>query len=344
MITKTKHLVLTLLLVFSISVSAPVSMMSFAATPSNSTAVTTTSANATVATAKNSAIIKRNGKLYYKDPSTGIIRKKTGFFKSNGYLYYIGEDGTVTADKTFKVGDYKYRAFIDGRIATGVYKWCGKRYYSNPKNGRCFTVNKTVYETSVKWNGNTYYVQKGGSLATDRPVVIDNKPYMADSSGICKRIDIVAPNNRVLKVAQNQVGIKTGKKYWRWYFGTKFRDTDLTPWCACFTAWCYNQADQYGRIKRVRNYGNLGYVPSYTRFANRYNKWVKRSNAKGGDLIIFGRGSRHIGVVERVYKGYVFTIEGNSGPTAVIGCKKPGAVTRRVYKLYDEDIKGIFRP
>jgi len=87
----------------------------------------------------------------------------------------------------------------------------------------------------------------------------------------------------------------------------------------------------------------VGYVPRYTSFAQRRGKWVNKARALPGDVIVFGR-DRHVGIVETVYKGYIYTIEGNSGPTAAIGTRKPGAVTRRVYKISDKDIKGVIHP
>ena len=68
-----------------------------------------------------------------------------------------------------------------------------------------------------------------------------------------------------------------------------------------------------------------------------------RSKAKGGDVIVFGR-NRHVGLVEGISGDYIITIEGNAGPTAAIGCKKPGAVVRNAYKIDSVKIKGIIRP
>ena len=64
---------------------------------------------------------------------------------------------------------------------------------------------------------------------------------------------------------------------------------------------------------------------------------------KGGDIIIFGRNS-HVGLVEGITGEYIITIEGNAGPTAVIGSGKPGAVVRNAYRIDSKKIKGIIRP
>ena len=195
----------------------------------------------------------------------------------------------------------------------------------------------------MEWKGNWYYLQTNSQVATDRPVVIKNLPYVADSEGVCTPLEINETNNEIVKVARQQVGKHTKaqvKGFWTWYYRTKFINTDFTPWCGTFVGWCYKTAGQYDKIKAV---GNIGYVPRYTSFANRRGKWVKNSNASEGDIIVFGK-SMHVGIVERTYNGYIYTIEGNSGPTAEFGTRKPGAVTRRVYKFSDKHIRGVIHP
>jgi hypothetical protein len=125
-----------------------------------------------------------------------------------------------------------------------------------------------------------------------------------------------------------------------WYYKTRFRDTDRTPWCGAFVAWVYNKAGLYKKISVAKRYGPLGYVPSYSRFADKYKKWINKKNARPGDIIVFGR-NMQVGLVEGVYGNYIVTIEGNAGPTAAIGCGKPGAVVRKIYKLNSGKIKGV---
>jgi hypothetical protein len=117
----------------------------------------------------------------------------------------------------------------------------------------------------------------------------------------------------------------TGKKYWVWYYKTKFRNTDITPWCGAFVAWCYYEAGVYDKILIAEKYGPLGYVPTYSRFANKHDKWISRSEAQGGDIIVFGL-NMHVGLVEGAYDDYIITIEGNAGPTAEKGSAPVGAV------------------
>lgn len=290
-------------------------------------------------------VIEKNGSYYYKSPITGKIRKDAGFIKWKGDRYYIQKGGRIITSKTFKVGRYRYRARKSGKIAVGVYKW-GKEhklYYSDPKTGRWVTVKSHRCQKGVKWKGEWYYLQTNSEVAVNRPVVINNLPFFADAEGVCTEIKVNKTNNAVVKTARKQIGKHTKsqvRKFWTWYYGSRFINTDATPWCGSFVGWCFRQAGKYHKIRAV---GNVGYVPRYTSFANSRGKWIKKSKAKGGDIIVFGR-NRHVGIVERVYKGYIYTIEGNSGPTAEIGTGLPGAVTRRVYKLTDPDIKGVIHP
>lgn len=294
-------------------------------------------------TAAPSRIFKKGKFLYFKNKD-GKTRTKKGFFTYAGNIYYTEKGGKIVTSKTFKVGKYRYRAFKNGKIAVGVYKWGkeGKRYYSDAK-GRWVKIKSYRHQKGVKWKGNWYFLQTNSQVATKRPVVINNKQYYADANGVCTPLELNNTNNEVVKIARKQVGKHTKsevKGFWTWFFGTKFIDTDITPWCGSFVGWCYKKA---GKYKKISSIGNIGYVPRYTSFANRKNKWVKKAKAVPGDIIVFGR-NRHVGIVERVYKGYIYTIEGNSGPTAAIGTRKPGAVTRRVYKFNDKDIRGVIHP
>lgn len=285
-----------------------------------------------------SRIIKK-GKNYYYKKANGKIRKKAGFVRDNGNRYYVRKGGKIVKNKTFKVKKKQYRAYSNGVIATGVYVWKGKYNFSYPSTGQWIKKEKLV-----SWNGSTYYVKKGGAVLMDDAFTYKNIPYVADAEGRVTMLPIPdGGGNPVVEVAKQQVGIMTGKTYWRWYFGTKFRDTDRTPWCGAFVAWVYNAAGQYEKITEAKKFGNLGFVPSYSRFADKHNKWVNRAEAQPGDVIVFGR-NRHVGLVEGVIDGYIFTIEGNAGPTAAIGCGKPGAVCRKVYKISNSDIKGVIHP
>lgn len=290
---------------------------------------------AQVQASDSSGSIIKKGKNYYYRKANGKIRKKKGFVSCAGNRYYVKKGGKLRKSTTFKVGKYKYRARKNGVIATGVYKWSGKYNFSDA-SGRWIKKEGIVW-----YGGSSYHLNKSGVVSMNKVFSYGNTPYRADAGGRLTAIPIPdGGGNPVVGIAKNQVGIMTGKTYWRWYFGTTFRDTDRTPWCGAFVAWCYNAAGWYDKVTAARSFGNLGYVPSYSKYADANGKWVNQARALPGDIIVFGK-NRHVGLVEGISDGCIVTIEGNAGPTAVIGCGKAGAVVRNVYAIGDRDIKGV---
>lgn len=113
----------------------------------------------------------------------------------------------------------------------------------------------------------------------------------------------------IIAVAETQLGNVGGEPYWRWY-GFDSR----VAWCACFVSWC---ADQCGYI-------DSGLVPKFAK-CSEGAKWFQNqgrfldgsSVPVAGSIIFFDWGDdgsvNHVGIVEKVEKGTVYTIEGNSG-------------------------------
>lgn len=114
----------------------------------------------------------------------------------------------------------------------------------------------------------------------------------------------------MVAIAQSQIGQTGGQPYWSWYgFGSR------VEWCAIFVSWC---ADQCGYI-------GAGIVPKFAScgvgvqwFQNR-GQWLPGSATPEPGMLIFFRwyGSNssiadHVGIVERVENGRVYTIEGNA--------------------------------
>ena len=117
-------------------------------------------------------------------------------------------------------------------------------------------------------------------------------------------------NGDLVAVAQSQVGNVGGAPYWSWY-GFSSR----VEWCAIFVSWC---ADQCGLI-------DSGAVPKFSGCGTGVNwfqsrgQWLPGSATPEPGMLIFFRwyGSNsliadHVGIVERVENGRVYTIEGNS--------------------------------
>ncbi len=124
-------------------------------------------------------------------------------------------------------------------------------------------------------------------------------------------------SGEIVAVALSQVGNVGGQPYWSWY-GFPSR----VEWCACFVSWCANEC----------GYIEAGVIPKFagciqgSRWFKERGLWQDRSYTPNpGDIIFFDwhdpDGSSgpqdgvpdHVGIVERVENGRVYTIEGNSG-------------------------------
>lgn len=121
-------------------------------------------------------------------------------------------------------------------------------------------------------------------------------------------------NRQIVDMARSQLGNVGGEPYWSWY-GFPSR----VEWCACFVSWC---ADQCGYI-------DAGIMPRFSgceqgaSWFKARNLWQDGSATPTSGAIIFfdwvdGDGTQdgspdHVGIVEKVENGRVYTIEGNSG-------------------------------
>ena len=124
-------------------------------------------------------------------------------------------------------------------------------------------------------------------------------------------------SGEIVAVALSQVGNVGGQPYWSWY-GFNSR----VEWCACFVSWCANEC----------GYIDAGVIPKFAGCVGGSN-WFKARGQwqdgsyepRPGDLIFFDwddpggySGPQddvpdHVGIVERVENGVVYTVEGNSG-------------------------------
>ena len=121
-------------------------------------------------------------------------------------------------------------------------------------------------------------------------------------------------NRQIVDVARSQLGNVGGEPYWSWY-GFPSR----VEWCACFVSWC---ADQCGYIDASIIPWFSGCEQGAGWFQAR-NLWQDGSATPTSGAIIFfdwveDDGTQdgspdHVGIVEKVENGRVYTIEGNSG-------------------------------
>ena len=117
-------------------------------------------------------------------------------------------------------------------------------------------------------------------------------------------------NRDLVAVAQSQVGNVGGAPYWSWY-GFSSR----VEWCAIFVSWC---ADQCGLL-------DSGAVPKFSgcgtgvQWFQSRGLWLPGSATPEPGMLIFFKWydsdatiADHVGIVERVENGRIYTIEGNS--------------------------------
>ena len=127
---------------------------------------------------------------------------------------------------------------------------------------------------------------------------------------------IYGADDQIVAVALSQVGNVGGESYWSWYgFGSR------VEWCACFVSWCANEC----------GYIDTGVIPKFAGCVNgvqwfrERGQWADNSMEPSPGMIIFfdwdNKGSSgpqdgqsdHVGIVQKVENGIVYTIEGNSG-------------------------------
>ena len=140
----------------------------------------------------------------------------------------------------------------------------------------------------------------------------------------------------IVEVARSQIGNVGGEPYWSWY-----GFTERVDWCACFVSWCANQC----------GYIEAGVIPKFSGcewgvyWFRQYDQWAGRNITPTPGMIIFfdwedeeGGGldgsADHVGIVERVENGRVYTIEGNTADS----CRK------RSYSLGHFEILGYGVP
>lgn len=117
-------------------------------------------------------IVNVEGKLYYADPSSGVVKKNSGWIEYNGKSYFAAEDGILYAKRFIKFGETYYYMGVDGSLQKGLFYIDGDLYYSDPISG----VAK-ITEGWIEYDDKTYYSQPGGMLYIGMFVKIDDKNY-----------------------------------------------------------------------------------------------------------------------------------------------------------------------
>lgn len=143
---------------------------------------------------------------------------------------------------------------------------------------------------------------------------------------------------RALNMARSQLGVREATGNNDGLPSQRYMNGRREPWCANFVAWSFRQTGN-PLPGNQRSLASVQYMEDQMKAKN---KWFRRGAAqpKPGDVIFFAnRGAsdkgpgRHVGIVEKVENGRVYTVEGNSG----------NGVKRRSYSVNDPRISGYGR-
>ncbi len=144
--------------------------------------------------------------------------------------------------------------------------------------------------------------------------------YAQDGSGAEGMCTITVLQKDLIDIAENELGNNSVK------YTNAFNYPATTPWCAIFASWCATQCD----------FISHGVLPQFISCTTGVNTWFKPNGLyrtreeyvpKRGDLIFFNWDGlswgtpwnetsdnfQHVGIVEKVEDGRVYTIEGNRG-------------------------------
>ena len=162
--------------------------------------------------------------------------------------------------------------------------------------------HKTADRMAAELNFNTEQREQLSSLLDNE----NNSLWAAVLYGIG------ASDDAIVTVALSQIGNVGGQPYWSWYgFGSR------VEWCACFVSWCANEC----------GYIDDGIFPKFSVCMDGVNWFKEKGRWLDGDvepepgMIIFfdwddenGQDGipDHVGIVEKVENGRIYTIEGNS--------------------------------
>jgi peptidoglycan hydrolase-like protein with peptidoglycan-binding domain len=137
-----------------------------------------------------------------------------------------------------------------------------------------------------------------------------------------------------LNAAISQIGVREASGNNDGVPAQRYSGGREVAWCANFVSWSFRQAG----TPLPGNQWSLGSCDYMMNQMKSNGVWFNRGQQppQAGDVIFFGRpgDSTHVGIVERVENGKVYTVEGNTG----------NRVARRSYDINSGKILGYGRP
>lgn len=114
-------------------------------------------------------------------------------------------------------------------------------------------------------------------------------------------------------------------------------------WCDAFVDWCFYTAYEVCTAKSLLAGNFDDYTVNSSNMYKNKKAWYKTPRV--GDQIFFNNGTRicHTGLVYKVDKKYVYTIEGNTSDSSILE-RNGGCVAKKKYPLSYAKISGYGRP
>ncbi len=152
--------------------------------------------------------------------------------------------------------------------------------------------------------------------------------------------------DKVMALARSQIGVREFPmgsncvKYNNEYYGLEVRG-GAYPWCCVFQWWLFRQA---GASQLFYGGGKTASCTALYRYYEKQGRAVAREDIRPGDLVFFvfdggkSGGMNHVGLCESVERGWVTTIDGNTGDDEANG----GTVARKRRAL--QYVGGAARP
>lgn len=116
------------------------------------------------------------------------------------------------------------------------------------------------------------------------------------------------------------------------------------PWCDCFVDWCMLKAYGPETAQQLLCGAFDDYTINSSNMYKKAGKWINKGPVPG-DQIFFKNSTRicHTGLVYKVDKRYVYTIEGNTSNKGIL-IPNGGGVFKKKYLLSYPSIAGYGRP
>jgi hypothetical protein len=235
-------------------------------------------------------------------------------------------DVSMEIDDTIRMCDYDMDEYLPedttpptidsrGTIVVTVGRQVNLLNYATVRDNRDKNPSITVegtYDPNTLGAYEVKYIAKDNSnnISTHRATVRVVAPYVNPNYNYNYQPISSETKTRMLDIARSQIGTYHGDPYWSWYgFGGR------VEWCAIFVSWVSSQAGVLNN-PHIPKFAGVGVGAN---FFKKNGRWQGRDYIPSkGDLIFidFDRnGSNdHVGLVDYVSNGRVYTIEGNTGP------------------------------